>query len=397
MLITGLQGLVRLPLDQHRADRRRGLHTGTMISGYQGSPLGGLDQELSATASWPRSTTSTTCPGSTRSSAPPRPGAASWPPACPARATTACSRIWYGKAPGLDRAADSLRHGNFVGVSRTRRRAGRRGRRSELQVLHDPQRLRADAGQPAHAGLLPRQRPGGSRPRPARARLLARVRPLGRLQDRHERGRRRQHRRRRAGPRQPRDAGGDLERAPLRARAQRQPARPGVARDGAHAARPAHGAGARLRARERHQPHRGRPRRLARRGGAGQVLLRPDARPAWARARRAGARARRHPDSQAGHGLAARAARSPASSLPASTRSSWPRRRARSWRRCSRTRSTGWPAHRACSASATSRAMPLLPADARPRRRPDRPRRGGSPAGARAPARLGRGPAAQAR
>jgi indolepyruvate ferredoxin oxidoreductase len=46
VLITGVQGLVRLALDQHRADRLRGLHTGTMISGYQGSPLGGLDQEL---------------------------------------------------------------------------------------------------------------------------------------------------------------------------------------------------------------------------------------------------------------------------------------------------------------------------------------------------------------
>ena len=46
VLLTGLQGLVRLVLEQHRADRARGLHTGTMISGYQGSPLGGLDKEL---------------------------------------------------------------------------------------------------------------------------------------------------------------------------------------------------------------------------------------------------------------------------------------------------------------------------------------------------------------
>src|SRR4029079_3120065 len=46
ILLTGRRGLVRLPRDQHGADLRRGLMTGTMISGYQGSPLGGLDKEL---------------------------------------------------------------------------------------------------------------------------------------------------------------------------------------------------------------------------------------------------------------------------------------------------------------------------------------------------------------
>src|SRR3954469_15778848 len=119
ILLTGVQALVRLPLDQHRADGRRALHTGTMISGYQGSPLGGLDkelqriagicadhhvfhvpglnEELGATSAW-GSQLATGLPGATYDGA---------------------IGIWYGKAPGLDRAVDSLRHGNFVGVSRS--------------------------------------------------------------------------------------------------------------------------------------------------------------------------------------------------------------------------------------------------------------------------------------
>ncbi len=46
ILATGIQALVRLPIDLMRADRAKGWNTAAFISGYQGSPLGGYDREL---------------------------------------------------------------------------------------------------------------------------------------------------------------------------------------------------------------------------------------------------------------------------------------------------------------------------------------------------------------
>jgi indolepyruvate ferredoxin oxidoreductase len=119
ILLTGVQGLVRLPLDQHRSDRRHGLATATMISGYQGSPLGGLDRELERNGELCEQHHVRHVPGLNEEL-----GATSaWGSQLAARLPGArydgVLAMWYGKAPGLDRAADSLRHGNFVGVSRT--------------------------------------------------------------------------------------------------------------------------------------------------------------------------------------------------------------------------------------------------------------------------------------
>lgn len=46
LYLTGTQALTRLPMLQHQRDQARGLNTGGFISGYRGSPLGGLDKSL---------------------------------------------------------------------------------------------------------------------------------------------------------------------------------------------------------------------------------------------------------------------------------------------------------------------------------------------------------------
>ncbi len=117
IFVTGTQALVRLAMLQSQRDQRAGLNTAGFVTGYRGSPLGGLDQQLyaaqehldrhgirfqpavnedlGATAVW----------GTQQSG------------------INADSRydgvfaMWYAKGPGVDRSGDPIRHGNLAGSS----------------------------------------------------------------------------------------------------------------------------------------------------------------------------------------------------------------------------------------------------------------------------------------
>src|SRR5215207_3163991 len=50
VFLSGVKALARLPVDQLRIDRRNGLRTAAYVSGYQGSPVGTVQEEAAAAA-----------------------------------------------------------------------------------------------------------------------------------------------------------------------------------------------------------------------------------------------------------------------------------------------------------------------------------------------------------
>lgn len=120
VLLSGVQALVRVPLDQHRADRRRGLRTATFVSGYQGSPLGGFDLTLSRNRQLLAEHDVVHQPGLNEELG----AAAVWGSQAGAASGFPYARhdgvvgVWYGKSPGVDRSGDVFKHANMMGVAR---------------------------------------------------------------------------------------------------------------------------------------------------------------------------------------------------------------------------------------------------------------------------------------
>src|SRR5437867_8731012 len=118
IFVTGFQAIVRLCLMQKERDRRAGLNTAGYVTGYRGSPLGGLDQQflraarhlaaadikfqaginedLAATALWGSQQAELRGEGK----------------------FDGVFGLWYGKGPGVDRTGDVFRHANFAGTSK---------------------------------------------------------------------------------------------------------------------------------------------------------------------------------------------------------------------------------------------------------------------------------------
>jgi indolepyruvate ferredoxin oxidoreductase len=117
--LSGVQALVRLPLMQQMRDRAAGINTAGFISGYRGSPLGGLrsravegqetpqglrhrvhspglNEDLGATMVWGTQQTNL----------------------FPGAKVDGVFSMWYGKGPGVDRCGDVFKHGNAAGTSK---------------------------------------------------------------------------------------------------------------------------------------------------------------------------------------------------------------------------------------------------------------------------------------
>ena len=114
---TGVQALVRVPMDQMRADRRAGHDTATFISGYQGSPLGGFDRELLAHKALLDGLSIVHRSGLNEELGATAVMGSQMSHTFPDQRYDGVLGIWYGKSPGLDRSGDAMRHAAYAGTS----------------------------------------------------------------------------------------------------------------------------------------------------------------------------------------------------------------------------------------------------------------------------------------
>ena len=117
VLLTGTQALVRIALMQRTLDKASGLDTAGFVSGYRGSPLGMVDQELWRAQRFLEENQIEFLPAVNEDLAATAILGTQQVETDPGRTVEGVFGIWYGKGPGVDRAGDALKHGNAYGSS----------------------------------------------------------------------------------------------------------------------------------------------------------------------------------------------------------------------------------------------------------------------------------------
>jgi indolepyruvate ferredoxin oxidoreductase len=117
IFLTGTQALVRLVLMQRALDQARGLNTAGFVSGYRGSPLGMVDQQLWKAGKLLAANDIRFLPAINEELGGTAVLGTQRAEADPERTVDGVFAMWYGKGPGVDRAGDALKHGNAYGSS----------------------------------------------------------------------------------------------------------------------------------------------------------------------------------------------------------------------------------------------------------------------------------------
>src|SRR5260370_25765408 len=117
VFLTGTQALVRILLDQRARDIADGINSAGFVSGYRGSPLGGVDLKLGRAQKFLKPRHIEFLPAVNEDLAATAVLGSQQVESHPQREVEGVFGLWYGKGPGVDRSGDALKHGNAYGSS----------------------------------------------------------------------------------------------------------------------------------------------------------------------------------------------------------------------------------------------------------------------------------------
>ncbi|MDE3123539.1 MAG: indolepyruvate ferredoxin oxidoreductase family protein [Paracoccaceae bacterium] len=117
VLLNGTQALVRLMLMQKARDRAAGLNTAGYVTGYRGSPLGAVDQQMARAEKDLRAADVLFQPGLNEDLAATAVWGSQQAELRGEGKYDGVFALWYGKGPGVDRSGDVMRHANMAGTA----------------------------------------------------------------------------------------------------------------------------------------------------------------------------------------------------------------------------------------------------------------------------------------